>query len=34
MTYSDAWIDTVDDPEFRALVDSQSGIDTRRADRC
>jgi hypothetical protein len=32
-TYSDAWIQTVDDPDFKALVDSQSSMDTRRADK-
>ena len=33
MTYSDAWVDTIDDPEFRALIDSQSGTGSRRADK-
>jgi hypothetical protein len=33
VTFSDAWIDTIDDPDFRALVDARSGMDTRRADK-
>jgi hypothetical protein len=33
MAYSDAWVDTVEDAEFKALVDSQSGMDARRRDK-
>ena len=33
MTYSDCWIDTVDDAAFKALVEGQRGEEARRAQR-
>lgn len=33
MTYSDCWIDTIDDADFKALIDGQSGSDARRVNR-
>jgi hypothetical protein len=33
MTYSDCWIDTIDDQDFKALVAAQTGSDARRVNR-
>ncbi len=33
MTYSDCWIDTVDDTDFQVLIAGQLGSDARRATR-
>ena len=33
MTYSDCWIDTIDDGDFKALIAGQSGSDARRVNR-
>jgi hypothetical protein len=33
VTFSDAWVDTVDDDDFAALIQAQSTIDAKRADR-
>jgi hypothetical protein len=33
MTYSDCWIDTVDDGDFKALIAGQIGSDAHRVNR-
>src|SRR5258708_4254602 len=33
MTYSDCWIDTVDDEEFRAFITERASIDTPRVEK-
>ena len=33
MTYSDCWIDTVDDADFKTFIAARSSMDVRRADK-